>query len=402
MSETQSPAPRTAIIAGAGIGGLTAALELARAGLAVRVFEKSPVISEVGAGLQLAPNSTRLLRELGVLEQVQRYAVAPDYLRLRRARDGQELARMPLGAIAELRWGAPSLSIHRADLQRVLLEACAAHRNITVTTGMSVAGFSDNTHAIEIAVREGDTTHRIHGDVLIGADGLRSQIRSNLALGEGDQPIWSGRTAWRACVPVQEAPLFARKLETSLWLGAQSHLVHYPIRGGELINIVAITEDEWRGDSTTDLWAIAGEAKQVAPRFARWHRDARDLIERAKDWKRWPLFDRQPVRRWSLGGAAVLGDAAHPMLPFFAQGAGQAIEDAAALGRAFKETRDVREALTHYERNRTARAEAVVLASRRQGTIYHLSGPFALARDITLRSLSASRFMAQVDWLYKG
>jgi len=391
-----------AIIAGAGIGGLTAALELARAGLTVSVFEKSPVIEEVGAGIQLAPNATRLLRDLDLLERVQRYAVTPDYLRLRRARDGQELAHMHMGAVAELRWGAPIIVIHRADLQRVLLEACAAQRNITINTGVSVAGFSDNTNSIEVALREGETMRRLHGDVLIGADGLRSQIRSNLALGGSDEPIWSGRSAWRACVPVQEAPAFARKLETSLWLGAQSHLVHYPIRGGELINIVAITEDGWRGDNAADLWAIAGDAKQVAPRFARWHRDARDLIERAKDWKRWPLFDRQPVRRWSLGRAAVLGDAAHPMLPFFAQGAGQAIEDAAALGRAFTQTRDVREALTHYERARSARAEAIVLASRRQGTIYHMSGPLALARDITLRSLSASRFMAQVDWLYKG
>ena len=394
--------PLHAIIAGAGIGGLTAALELARAGLTVSVFEKSSVIEEVGAGIQLAPNSTRLLRDLDLLERVQRFAVTPEYLRLRRARDGQELARMPLGAMAELRWGAPSISIHRADLQRVLLEACAAHRNITINTGTVVAGFSDNTQSIEVALREGETIRRLHADVLIGADGLRSQIRSHLGLGESDQPLWSGRTAWRATVPVQDAPHFARKLETSLWLGAQSHLVHYPIRGGELINIVAITEDGWRGDNATDLWAIAGEAKQVAPRYARWHRDARDLIERAKDWKRWPLFDRQPTRRWSLGRAALLGDAAHPMLPFFAQGAGQAIEDAAALGRAFKETSDVRAALTHYERSRSARAEAVVLASRRQGTIYHMSGPLALARDLTLRSLSASRFMAQVDWLYKG
>jgi salicylate hydroxylase len=282
----------------------------------------------------------------------------------------------------------------------VLLEACAAHRAITINTGITVAGFSDNTQSIEVALRGNETTQRLHGDLLIGADGLRSQIRNSLALGESDQPIWSGRTAWRAIVPVQNAPAFARKLETNLWLGAKAHLVHYPLRGGELINIVAITEDGWRGDDAPDLWAIAGEAKHVTARFATWHRDARALLHAAQDWKRWPLFDRQPVRRWSLGRAAVLGDAAHPMLPFFAQGAAQAIEDAAALGKAFAQTRDVRAALSLYETSRTARAEAVVLASRRQGTIYHMSGPLALARDFALRSISAQRFMAQVDWLY--
>ncbi len=391
-----------AVIAGAGIGGLTAALALAKAGARVSLYERAPLLEEAGAGLQLGPNATRVLRDLGILEQVQRHASTPELLRLRRARDGQELARMPLGPVAELRWGAPYLSIHRADLQRVLLEACAGERHITVNTGTSVAGFADNSTGIEVALRSGEDTQRLHADVLIAADGLRSQHRALLALGSNDQPVWSGRTAWRALLPMDDAPAALRKLETNLWLGAKSHLVHYPLRGGTLVNIVAITEDDWRGEEAADLWAISGEPTQVAPRFAQWHRDARTLVERVGVWKRWPLFDRNPMRRWSLGRVALLGDAAHPMLPFFAQGAAQAIEDAAALGQAMRNAQNVPAALSAYERARSARAQAVVLASRRQGTIYHMSGPLAFARDLTLRSLTAQSFMAKVDWLYKG
>ncbi len=392
--------PPHAVIAGAGVGGLTAAIALARAGLRVSVLERAPELAEAGAGIQLAPNATGVLAELGLLERTMQAALTPEHLRIRRASDGIELAHFPLGVIAESRWGAPYAVIHRADLQNVLLERCAATPMITVETGATVAGFAESAQGVEIAIKQHDGARRVMADLLIGADGLRSTIRARLGLGLGDEPVWSGRTAWRALVPANKAPASALKLETSLWLGPKAHLVHYPLRHGELINIVAITQDGWRDDAAADLWSISGKSTDVSPRFNRWHRDARNLVAAAKAWKRWPLFDRQPVRRWTLDRVALLGDAAHPMLPFFAQGAAQAIEDAGALGRAFTRMSDIKSALADYERARAKRAGDVVIASRRQGAIYHMSGPMAFARDLTMRSLSPHLMMSRLDWLY--
>ena len=389
-----------AVIAGAGIGGLAAALALAQAGLRVTLLERASAITEAGAGLQIAPNATGVLQELGVLERVMLSAMTPESLRIRRARDGVELAHFPLGVIAETRWGAPYAVIHRADLQRVLLDACAAHPAISLETGATVTGFADSAGSVEIAIKQADGVRRLGADVLIGADGLRSTIRARMGLGLDDQPVWSGRTAWRALLPADQAPKSALKLQTSLWLGPKAHLVHYPLRQGALINIVAITEDGWRGDEAADLWSIAGKSADVSPRFSWWHRDARQLVAAARDWKRWPLFDRNPTQRWTLDRVALLGDAAHPMLPFFAQGAAQAIEDAGALGRAFAGASDIKTALADYERSRRARAGAVVIASRRQGAIYHMSGPMAFARDLTMRGLSPHLMMSRLDWLY--
>jgi len=173
------------------------------------------------------------------------------------------------------------------------------------------------------------------------------------------------------------------------------------VRHGELVNIVAITEDHWRGDEATDLWAMSGTGVELERSFGRWHAEARALIASATDWRRWPLFDRQPARRWSVPRVALLGDAAHPMMPFLAQGAAQAIEDAAALGRAFAKHGDrLNMAFAAYESARTARAAAVVNASRRQGAIYHMGGPMAAARNFAMRSLGPHRLMAGMDWLY--
>ncbi len=389
-----------AIIAGAGIGGLTAAIALARAGLRVTLLERARAIEETGAGIQLAPNATGVLADLDLLDFVMQAALTPEHLRIRRASDGVELSSFPLGVIAEARWGAPSAVIHRADLQKTLLERCAAYPDIAIQTNAPVAGFAETAGGVEVAIGRAGDARSMTADLLIGADGLRSTIRARLGLGLADEPIWSGRTAWRALVPADQAPKSALKLETSLWLGPKAHLVHYPLRNGALINIVAITEDSWRGEEAADLWAISGKPADVSPRFSRWHKDARALVSAAKEWKRWPLFDREPTARWTLARVALLGDAAHPMLPFFAQGAAQAIEDAGALGRAFTGAKDINTALGAYESARRKRAGDVVIASRRQGAIYHMSGPMAFARDLTMRSLSPHLMMSRLDWLY--
>ena len=390
-----------AVIAGAGIGGLAAAIALARAGLRVTLIERAPVLGEAGAGLQLAPNATGRLREMGLLDKILKYATAPEALRIRRARDGHELARLPLGPIADFRWGAPYLVIHRADLQRALMEACAAEPAISLRAGVRVAGFAVAGDRVEIGAREGETMTRFDGDFLVGADGLRSVVRERLGLGPSDAPVWSGRTAWRALVPAAAAPPVALRVETNLWLGPRAHLVHYPVRHGEFVNVVAIAEDGWRGEDADDLWNVSSRPAEISPRFSAWTDEARAVVSSAREWLRWPLFDRAPSARWRVDRVALLGDAAHPMLPFFAQGAAQAIEDAAALGAAFAaRPGDVNGALAAYETARTRRAGGVVIASRKQGSIYHMRGPMAFARDQVMQRLGPIRMMNRLDWLY--
>ena len=291
-----------ALIAGAGIGGVAAAIALARAGLRVTVLERVPLIEEVGAGLQLSPNATRVLERFGVLGRIQDVATEPEALRIRRGRDGATLVRMPLGPLARLRWGAPHLVIHRADLLRALLEQAAAHPDITIETGVEVAGFASSADGVEVGARRGDTHLRFEADLFIGADGLRSVVRDKLGLGQADQPLWSGRTAWRALVPAEAAPEHALRLETNLWLGTKAHLVHYPLRHGSLVNLVAITEDGWRGDPPEEFWSTPGKRSEVVARFARWDREARDLVQAATVWQRWPLFDRNPPAPWARNG----------------------------------------------------------------------------------------------------
>ncbi len=360
------------------------------------------MIEEAGAGLQLAPNACGVLRDMGLLERVEHFATQPELLRIRRARDGAELSRLKLAAAAEARWGAPYLVVHRADLQRVLVEACAGERAVSLRAGLNVTGFAVGKTGVEIGARAGGDIVRVDADFLIGADGLKSVVRERIGLGLADKPVWSGRAAWRALVRGADAPPFALAPETNLWLGKQAHLVHYPLRKGELVNVVAIAEDPWRAQGADDLWSIASEPADISPRFANWAPEARALVGAAQEWRRWPLFDRDPVQRWRGDRVALLGDAAHPMLPFFAQGAAQAIEDAAALGAAFtRRGDDVNAALEAYQNARTARAGAVVIASRKQGAIYHMSGPMGFARDAVMRRLGAGRTMQRLDWLYR-
>lgn len=390
------------IIAGAGVAGLTSAALLARDGHRVTILERADVLEEVGAGLQLSPNATSIYAELGILDRLLRFALAPEALRVRRARDGAELMNLQYGPLAELRWGSPHIVVHRADLQRVLLESVASLPNVSLKTGAAVRGFAATAEGVQVGARAGLVNLRFDGDLLVGADGLRSAVREKLGLGEGDRPIYSGRTAWRAVLPAARAPRDALSLETNLWLGAKAHLVHYPLRGGDIVNIVAIIEDNWRGGADENFWRESGDPREIRARYAGWHRAARGLIDAVEEWRRWPLFDRMPARRWSVERAVVIGDAAHPVVPFLAQGACLAVEDAAALAKALKlHGRHVDAALGAFETMRINRAAEVRIASRRQGSIYHMSGPLAFARDMVMRRMGREQLMSRLDWIYK-
>jgi salicylate hydroxylase len=388
-----------ALIAGAGIGGLTAGLALGRAGFDVAIFERTRVLEEFGAGLQLTPNATRVLARLDALDVVRERALAPQFINILRGRDNRRLATLPLGS-AQARWGAPYLVIHRADLQRALLERIAGERNIRLTPGIEVGGVAADTDGVTLGVKRGLIGLKERGDFLIGADGLRSVVRERLGLGGRDEATFSGRVAFRASIDSSAAPASFRAPEVTLRLGAKAHLVHYPLRNGAIVNIVAVIESDWRKKKGEDPWDGEADRASLERAFARWAPEARRLIASAPRWRAWPLYDRAPVARFSSERVCLLGDAAHPMLPFLAQGAAQAIEDAGALADCLKTAPDAAKALAAYSQRRAPRATRVQTEARAQARLYHLSGLPALGRDIGMRALGSERLLRRYDWLY--
>ena len=398
-----------ALIAGAGIGGLTTALCLARAGFRVCLLERAKLLEEAGAGLQISPNASAVLRDLGVLPRLSSAALAPAAIHIRRGRDGATLHRLPLEN-AERRWGAPYLLVHRADLQKALLEAVAQKDEINLSMRAELTDFTATETGIEATARHGAVTVRYNADCLIGADGLRSFVRQRLA----DLPILGNRgskppelprhamhVAWRALINAEQVPAELRRKESTLWLGPKAHLVHYPLRAGSVINIVAVVEAPVPIDWTVDIWSQPGMPEEITARFSAWHEDARALIAAARIWRKWPLVDLAPLPAWTTGRVALLGDAAHPMLPFLAQGAAQAIEDAATLGALLRPGGGIETAFAAYAAARRTRASKVQAQSHRQAHIYHLAGPAAFLRDLALRSMGAQQLLAGYDWLYR-
>lgn len=385
---------RDAIVVGAGVGGLTTALALARSGWRIKVFEQAHEVAAVGAGLQLSPNATRILRDLGLLDAVRAAATEPQSLRVRRGTSGRMLVEMPLGDTAETRWGAPFLVIHRGDLQAALLAEVRRTKSVELMLGRHLDSLKFRDAAVAATFTHLGSEEKAEAPLLVGADGLWSRSRGLIGL--PGPAAFSGCVAWRALVPAASAPASARENRTNLWLGPGAHLVHYPIRGGSEINVVAIVEQNWRERG----WSEPGDSDWISQRFAKWAPDARDLIGAAERWLRWSMFDRPPEPRWTRGRAALLGDAAHPMLPFLAQGAAQAIEDAGALARALDGAANPDAALQGYEAARLARASKVQNLSRRQAFAYHARGPVALARNLAMAALGGAGLARSYDWLY--
>lgn len=387
------------IVAGAGIAGLAASLALACRGHRVDVFERRATLDEAGAGLQLAPNATRVLKKLGLLAAVEERALEAQAVRIRRGRDGAPLATLPLGAAARQRYGAPFLLIHRADLQHVLAASAATCSGISLSPGVTLDRFEPHAGTAIPSGTPSGRDRQLHADGLVSAGGLHFSSLARSAVGA---PRFSGKTAWRALVAAERVPVAFRRPETNLWLGARTHMVHYPLRGGTLVNVVVIV-DEAGGDRVRsgDPWAQPGDPA-VLDKFLRgWDSEPRHLVSAAETWRTWPLFDASADTAWSEDRLTRVGDAAHPMLPFLAQGASQAIEDAAALADAVAEVPgDIAAAFRLYEARRRPAALRVQTASRRQGRIYHLSGPAAAARDLTMRLLGPRRMLAGLDWLY--
>jgi salicylate hydroxylase len=386
-SQQNRPVTRVAI-AGGGIGGLAAAAFLRRAGIEVSVFEQARELREIGAGLVVAPNTVRLLRRLGLHEGLADTAVRLEVgWEFRRWENGAVLFGQRLDDSATL-YGEDTWVVHRADLLALLRSAVPAE---DLHLGARAVGVEQDADGIRLQLADGTA---VAADVVVAADGIHSALRG--AVTEPEPPRYSGICAWRSLVPAEAAPELARRPVQTLWLGPQRHLVHYPVAGGRLINLVAFTP---AGAFDVESWESRGRVEDLAAEFAGWDPRLEALVAGATEVGRWALLDRDPIDSWTAGRLTLLGDSAHPMFPFFAQGAGQAIEDAAALAVCLADpATTVGEALARYEAVRAPRTARVQLASRGRRGHHHLpDGPEQQARDAAFASDDP---LAHNAWLY--
>jgi len=400
------PFAREMLVAGGGIGGLAAALACHRAGWRARVFERAETFAEVGAGLQLGPNATRVLQGWGLSEALQAVAYFPESLSVRDAAGHRLLARLPLGAPVAARYGAPYATLHRADLHALLLQAVRATGETVLHTATVAGPIGGAGDTVGLATRSGDSHTVCEGDALVVADGLWSRLRGQ-ALSDATPPRATGQFAWRALIDRAGLPASLRAASdgVQVWLGPRQHVVAYPVRRGELLNLVVLAEavpgvaahappEDWNAD------AAPGEVAQV---LAGAHASLRALADAAPHWRRWMLHDRAPVSgasQLARGRVALLGDAAHPMLPYLAQGAAMALEDAAELQRTLAmDIDDVRLSLARYALHRWERVGRVQARARRQADIFHATGPLRWGRDAALRLLG--RRLLDQAWLWK-
>ena len=383
-----------AAIAGGGIGGLAAALALARTGQQVELFEKAAAFTEIGAGIQLGPNVTRILQGWGLLDALQRVATAPDCLQVRSATTGCVLGELRLGNAMAARYGAPYLTLHRADLHAVLLYGVQQTAAV-LRTDCAVESFQQTPQMVSVQTSLG--TQDV--DLLVGADGLWSSTRQQL-LGDGP-PRRTGHLAYRALIKQTDLPERLRSNNVTAWLIPKMHAVQYPVCSGEWLNVVVFVH----GDVPSDFenWDHSANASDLTSHLASCCPELQDVVQTAPNWRLWVMHDRPPMQgahHHALGRVALLGDAAHPMRPYLAQGAGMAIEDAAELGLVLGAATpaDTPTALQRYAANRWQRNARVQARALRNGQIFHATGPTRWGRDVAMK-LMGERLL-DMPWLY--
>jgi 3-hydroxybenzoate 6-monooxygenase len=385
---------RPVLIAGGGIGGVAAALALGRKGIPVHVLERATTFGEIGAGIQLGPNVFQMFEVLGVTAAINHLAVFPDALVMRDGVTGDEVTRIPLGAAFRERFGNPYAVIHRGDLHQVLLDACRQLPIITLSVKQKVTSYSGNGDGVTAEMADGS---RIPGCALIGADGLWSSIRAQL-VGDG-KPHVSGHIAYRAVLPIAEVPEQLRWDTVVLWAGPRTHLVQYPLRRGELFNLVAV----FHSSRYEEGWNAYGDPEELHERFSAARPEVKLLLSKINAWKMWVLCDREPIKDWSDGRVTLLGDAAHPMLQYLAQGANMAIEDAVTLAELVERTEgDFAAAFQAYQEARYLRTARVQLTARFYGDIYHAAGATRDLRNSLLHGRDPQQAYEGMAWLYDG
>jgi salicylate hydroxylase len=382
--------PPIAIIGG-GIGGLSAALSLLSAGLDVHVYEQARELSEVGAGVQVSPNASRILHGLGLAEELAATGVRPLAWHQRRWDDGRTLLRAPLGDAVDAAFGFPHYQMHRADLLAALARALPAER---LHLGHRLEGFEDRGDGVEARFAGGQ---RIEVAALIGADGIHSRVRR--ALFGPERPRFTGCVAYRGLVDAGRLRDLDLEVSAQVWMGPGAHFVHYFVSGRRLVNFVAVLEREsW----TRESWTERGDVGEAVAAFAGWHPQVRGILGGVDEVYVWALFDRAPLPRWSRGRVTLLGDACHAMLPFMAQGAAQAIEDGATLAACLSHHRDVPVALDDYERLRAPRAARMQALSTENKTRFHLpDGPAQRERDARMAAGATDWSFRAVAWIYE-
>lgn len=387
---------KSMVVAGGGIGGLAAALACARQGWSVDLLEQSAEFGEVGAGIQLGPNVTRVLHAWGLQDALKAVVAFPERLQVRNAMNGQALGVLPLGTSMQQRYGAPYVTVARQDIHGVLLQAVQQLGDVRLHLDSRLIDVQDDGACVALQTAQDG---QFQADVLVGADGLWSQVRQ-WVLDDGG-PRVTGHLAFRAMVRQDSLPAALRTQQVTAWLGTDFHAVQYPVRRGEWLNMVCIVHGTVAGDPSQ--WDHSANAAELRSRLADACPALQDMVAAIGHWRLWALCDRPPMagaHQHALGRVALLGDAAHPMRPYLAQGAGMAIEDAHGLAQALEQDADVGAALQRYANARWQRNAQVQARAIRNGEIFHMRGPMRLARDLAIRTLGQR--LLDVPWLYAG
>jgi salicylate hydroxylase len=382
----------TILISGGGIGGLGAAIALSQRGIASHILEQAETFSEVGAGIQIGPNGMRILEHWGVAELLMGKGSTPEAIRIFDGLTGKMLNSVPLGEFSLERYGAPYRVFHRAELQMALLEKARSLSNITITTGFRIRKFVEHDNEVNVHCVSGN---KQQGRLLIGADGLWSRTRGQMH--PAITPTFYGKSAWRAIISRADAPEPFKRQETGLWMAPNAHLVHYPVMGGEAINVVAVITEEFNKEG----WTTHGHSDELLAHYTNWNSVPRNFLDHVTGWQKWSLFGLEHIPFWNRGRVTLLGDAAHPPIPFLAQGGVMAIEDAHVLARELDlHGDDHAKAFAEYQSQRRSRAYHVMDTAHKLGKIYHMKGLMRQARNAVLTRKRPEKLLADYDWLY--
>ncbi|MBL1405653.1 MAG: FAD-dependent monooxygenase [Rhizobiales bacterium] len=391
---------RTIVVSGAGIAGLSAALCLAKCGFRVLVFDKAKSFDTVGAGIQLSPNAIRALDEMGVGKQIRNSSFAPNGIDIHSASSGKIINTVPLGADVQRRYGLPYLTIHRSDLHSVLLSACNLTADIHIKTNCSVDEISTHLRGASVIINDGTSIDTISAKAVIIADGVKSKLRETIL---SDAPVeHSGYEAWRAMLPRELVPDYIDNDFCHLSLGSNKHIVFYPVNTGRYVNMVFVTRSKLSlNDADRNKVRKNADPKQLLKGLSRTSKEIKALTELPIDWSVYPLLKAPALKKWGKGNVIAIGDAAHGMVPFAAQGAAMAIEDAIVLADQLNTNKNTKSAIKAYEKIRRPRIKKITKLSNTNGELYHMGFPFNIVRDFIISNTKPEKLLSRQHWIYK-